>query len=109
MEKINTKYVGITYPKIFRNKISRFLWKKYLCPKNMHLFDECMSMEHYLVCDCCGFSVHIACTQTEKEACEMAEELTYVETSYIIKSERHLLKINEGEIPGYSHAAGHYE
>ncbi len=53
------KYVGITYPKIFSNKFLNWLWKKYMCPRKIHLFDECLSDKHYLVCDCCDIEVVI--------------------------------------------------
>ena len=92
---MNTDYVGITYPKIFQNRPIRWFWKKFMCPRNIHLFDECMSMEHYLICDCCGFTVHIACTHDEKAACLFAEKLTYIETSFKIQEE-----VNTLVIPG---------
>lgn len=48
-------------------------WKEKNCPRNIHMFDEMKSLypdtEHVLVCDACGFYVHIAGFETEEEAC----------------------------------------
>lgn len=41
------------------------LWRRFMCPRNYHLFDEVESMggtpgqENYLSCDGCGLEVHI--------------------------------------------------
>ena len=52
--KWKNEYVGISYPKLFRNKLSQWLWKKFSCPKGRHLLDEVWSFdEHYLYCDAC--------------------------------------------------------
>lgn len=56
---MNTRYVGITYPKILQNKPTRWLWGKWMCPRNIHLFDECLSDSHYLICDCCELTIYI--------------------------------------------------
>lgn len=54
------KYRGITYFKFLQNRFCWWLFKKYFCKRNIHLFDECESLEwHYLSCDACGLEVHI--------------------------------------------------
>lgn len=36
------------------------VWRRFLCRRNMHAFDECTSAgEDYLSCDACGLMVHI--------------------------------------------------
>ncbi len=52
-------YRGITYFPILDNRPVQWLWKKLFCPREWHLFDECLSFAHYLYCDACGLSVHI--------------------------------------------------
>lgn len=48
------KYVGISYPKLFQNKLVQRLWGKFMCPKGRHLLDEVWSPgDHYLYCDAC--------------------------------------------------------
>jgi hypothetical protein len=54
-----SKYIGLTYPKILSWKPILFLWKKFFCNKNMHLFDEVFSEKHYLYCDACGFCINV--------------------------------------------------
>lgn len=85
------RYVGLTYPrflgwKIWRDLIAR-LWKKFLCPRHIHMFDEVASSEHYLVCDVCNLAVHIALIETSEEGCARAKELKYIETTATEKSE----------------------
>lgn len=80
-------YVGLTYPKFFQGKFARAVWKKFLCSKKMHLFDECASIEHVLHCDACELSVHIALVETEEESCNRSDRSCYVETWAIEKSE----------------------
>jgi acetone carboxylase gamma subunit len=54
------KYIGITYPKILANKLVWWLWRRFMCPNNKHLLDECASLDDwYLSCDACGLEVHI--------------------------------------------------
>lgn len=57
------KYYGITYPNLFRFNIIQWFWRKFLCKRNMHLWDECLSggspWHHFLVCDCCQLIVDI--------------------------------------------------
>ena len=54
-------YKGFTYPKIFGNRLVWKLWKKYLCPKHIHLLDEVWSdSEWYLSCDACDIEIHIS-------------------------------------------------
>lgn len=60
-------FVGMTHLGflIFRNKFETLnklflkLWKRFLCPYHIHLFDECLSDKHYLVCDACQLDVVI--------------------------------------------------
>ena len=58
-------YYGLTHP-ARNSKVALFLWQKFLCPKNMHAFDEVWSPAHgvgkmnYLSCDACGLAVYIS-------------------------------------------------
>jgi len=85
------RYVGLTYPHFLVYKPWRktvyYLWKKFLCPRHIHLFDECLSGEHYLVCDACEIMVHIAHIETSEEACERIKKSLYLETSVVEKSD----------------------
>ncbi len=85
------KYHGITYPSFLTWKIWKWavfpLWKKFMCSKNIHLFDECASLEHILHCDACGLGVHISYIETCEDACDRASEGLYIESSAIEKSE----------------------
>lgn len=82
-------YVGITYPKMFLGNIGYWLWKRYFCKRKMHLLDEVAGInQHYLVCDACGFMIHISYTQTEKEAIDRVHNgMKYIESIAIEKSE----------------------
>lgn len=85
------RYVGLTYPhflnwKIWQQTIHK-LWKKFLCPKHIHLFDETASIEHTLDCSACELRVHIALIETSEEACDRARKGLYVKTLAIEKSE----------------------
>ena len=55
------KYIGITYPDIFYGRIRLWLWRRFMCPKNKHLFDEVWTSDedHYLYCDACEMEIHI--------------------------------------------------
>lgn len=55
------KYRGITYLSwLLCHNWILWLWKKLLCPRHIHLFDETESLEdHYLHCDACEFGVNI--------------------------------------------------
>ncbi len=57
------KYLGITHfvPYFLeRFDIIYWLWRKTMCPRHIHLLDECESLdEHYLVCDACQLMVNI--------------------------------------------------
>jgi predicted RNA-binding Zn-ribbon protein involved in translation (DUF1610 family) len=62
MTENNMKLIGITYP----NFLSKFyyLWRKFLCKRGFHLFDEALSnysgqMVRHLYCDACGLEVEI--------------------------------------------------
>jgi len=67
------EYVGISYPKLFQNKLVQWLWKKFMCPKGRHLLDEVWGIdEHYLYCDACKrFYVFIdeVIEESEKAVC----------------------------------------
>jgi len=55
-----SKYIGITYPHIFSNRIVRWLWKRINCRRGIHLWDEAWSPQnHYLSCDACGKTLGI--------------------------------------------------
>lgn len=66
------KYIGISYPNRPRRTAKDYSnWAKKHCPKHEHLFDEYWDgQEHYLICDACGFVVHIAGFETLKEICK---------------------------------------
>lgn len=53
-------YVGITYSRFLQNKLILWLWKKLMCPRHQHLFDEVWSPDDwYLYCDACGLTIDI--------------------------------------------------
>ena len=56
-------YRGITYPQIFWWDWQFKIWKKIMCKRNIHLWDEALSggppYEHYLSCDACELMLHI--------------------------------------------------
>lgn len=81
------RYVGLTYPGFLSRWPFRALWRRFMCPKKMHLFDEVASSEHYLVCDVCNLSVHIALIETSEQACARAKHLRYIETTATERSE----------------------
>lgn len=65
------EYRGFTYPTLFGWKPLRWLWRRTLCPRQIHQFDECLSsiqhpdfeyrrLDHYLVCDACRVTVRIS-------------------------------------------------
>jgi hypothetical protein len=63
------KYRGITYFHFLSNRFCHWLFKKYFCGKNIHLFDESESLEwHMLSCDACGLEVHIKKIVEEKDS-----------------------------------------
>ena len=63
------RYIGLTYPKILDNRFMLWLWKRFMCPKEKHLFDECESdSDWYLSCDACGLEVHI--DRVNREYCK---------------------------------------
>lgn len=65
MKNDRSKYVGLTYPKIFNNRLVHKLWKRFMCKDGKHLFDEVLTYHtepmHYLWCDACELEVHISC------------------------------------------------
>jgi len=64
-------YRGITYFKFMDNKFFQWLFKKYFCKRNIHLFDESESLEyHFLSCDACGLTVNISSIEEEKDILE---------------------------------------
>ena len=55
-----TYYRGYSHPKILQNRFGWWLWKKFQCPKENHLWDEVWTPEeHYFSCDACGKEVLI--------------------------------------------------
>ena len=63
-----SNYRGITYFKFMDNRFFHWLFKKYFCKREHHLFDECESNEwHSLSCDACGLQVHIKKIVEEKD------------------------------------------
>ena len=62
---VPTHYQGHTYPGLFDRPWVQALWKRWACPRDWHLWDECWSSglnapDHVLVCDACGVSFGIA-------------------------------------------------
>lgn len=66
------KYHGFSHPRFLGWLGVRWAWKKLLCPRGMHLWDEMLGTgmiggedyerpgwEHCLYCDACGAIVHI--------------------------------------------------
>ena len=54
------KFRGITYFDFLDHEWIQKLWKRWFCPKNIHLLDECESPDdHYLNCDACDLMIHI--------------------------------------------------
>lgn len=57
------KYLGITHfiPNFLQHvNIIYWLWLKVMCPRNIHLLNECETLDdHRLVCDACQLTVHI--------------------------------------------------
>jgi hypothetical protein len=50
------------------------LWKKFMCPKGYHAFDEVLGMGyHCLSCDACGISVYFYRAETQEESCQRVE------------------------------------
>jgi len=67
------KYRGISYPSFLSKGLIGWLWKRYMCPRDMHLFDECETTGtgnpddekkygpfHSLTCDVCQLQVGIS-------------------------------------------------
>lgn len=68
-------YRGITYFNFLGNRFFWWLFKKYFCPKNYHLFDECKSLDdHHLYCDACGLSVNISSIEEEEDVLKRMDE-----------------------------------
>ncbi len=64
------EYKGISYPTFLDNRPVQWLWKKFMCPRNFHLFDEVLSIDHSLSCDACGLQVKVDVIMTEEESCK---------------------------------------
>ncbi len=75
------RYVGLTYPRFLDFGFIHRLWKRFLCPKQIHLFDECDALSHTLNCDACGLRVHIALIETSEKVCERVKKLKYIKTT----------------------------
>lgn len=78
-------YVGITYPRflgwrVWTKYICRW-WKRFLCSRNIHLFDEVWSHAHYLNCDACDLMVHIALIETREEGSSRIHRGKYLHTT----------------------------
>ena len=59
------EWLGISYPIpefLQRLDFIYWLWKRIMCKRGYHLFDEVINSdgEHYLVCDACQLILHIA-------------------------------------------------
>ncbi len=58
-----TAYRGITYPVPLGWQPFFWLWRRFCCPREMHLLDEVESLafeDHSLVCDACHLRINIA-------------------------------------------------
>lgn len=51
---------SFTYPRLFQNKLVWYLWRKFLCKRHWHLWDEVRGTDHYLYCDACEIDLPIA-------------------------------------------------
>jgi len=99
------KYRMITHPKFLEMSFIKKLWKRFLCTKEIHMFDECLSLEHYLYCDACGLSVHIGFIESEYDACLRADDGIYIECKVLQKNEDNIQNDKAGigdtcEYPG---------
>lgn len=56
----SVSYRGISYPLFLARWPFKLLWLRFMCPREMHLFDEYVSDRHGLVCDACQLDVLIA-------------------------------------------------
>lgn len=53
-------HCDITYPKILSGSIMRWLWKRFMCKRGVHLLDEVWMPDNwYLNCDACNLIIHI--------------------------------------------------
>lgn len=56
-------YRGISYPRFLDFRVVRWIWLRLLCPREIHLLDECLSRGwtegHSLVCDACQLRIVI--------------------------------------------------
>lgn len=66
--KIEKEYFGMTYPNILGKGLFGYLWKRFMCKRNMHLFDEYLSSESH--CLCC-------------DICQLYVEIKYIDVSYL--------------------------
>ena len=55
------KYIGLTYPSVLCKPFILKLWRRYLCWRKNHLFDEVFTSRcmHYLVCDACQYAIEL--------------------------------------------------
>lgn len=64
LENAMDDYRGLTHP--VRWDWALWLWRRFMCPRNMHCFDEVVSSAgkdgcfRYLSCDACGLEVFVA-------------------------------------------------
>jgi hypothetical protein len=65
IERIRMKYFGISYPIWFQFDLMMRFWKRIMCRRNWHLFDEVLSEQHYLVCDACQLMVYMGKVETK--------------------------------------------
>lgn len=74
-----SEYRGCTHPRLLGRRPFVWLWELFLCPKEMHLFDEVFASgsdpfgnktSHYLSCDACGLAVFISGFETMDQLTE---------------------------------------
>ena len=59
-EPYRSPYHGITYLPFLDQHWIHKLWKRWLCPKGIHLLDECWDVDtHFLSCDACDLEIGI--------------------------------------------------
>jgi len=56
-----TKWLWISYPlpEFLQTEFIWNLWKKFMCIRGYHLWDEVYSNKHYLFCDACEIRLEI--------------------------------------------------
>lgn len=69
--RVTNQYTGITYSRLLDNRLALWLWRRFMCHRQQHLFDEVWAVKsedypdnHYLHCDACGLTIYIKYMET---------------------------------------------